>query len=168
MLASALDSHPQIQCRGEYGMVEKFPIGRTEKGVKGCIVQGYHILRQLALPAGWPVAKIIRLTRPLDEIARSMHYSTADGQSYEQHLSPVQRTMAVSKPTTATIRRLEAEEYAVTDWLRIRNFLPVRYDLLCGGKDARAIRWEQAHRICEYLEVQRRPLIPVTHKPSPL
>lgn len=168
MLASALDSHPDIQCEGEYGMIEKFPLGRTEARLRGCIVQGYHILGQIALPTGWATAKIIKLTRSIDQIADSLHATNDDGQSYSQHLEPVRQQMPGGKPTQKTWSRINDEHEAILNWLLLRQYLTVTYDALSGGKDCRAIRWEQAHRICDYLGVERHPLIPKTHKPSPL
>ena len=171
MLASALDSHPDIQCAGEYEMTEKFPLGRTEKRVKGCIIQGYHILRQIA-PEWVNDVKIIRLMRPLDAIARSLHYGSPTGACYEQHLEPVERdfTRGYYPPTQSTKLRLNAEAAAIHAFLNARGherLLTVTYHGLCGSKDAEAIRWEQAHRICDFLEVDRHPLIPKTRKPGP-
>lgn len=170
MLASALDSHPEIQCQGEYGMTEKFPLGRRPGRIKGCIVQGYHISRHIAPP--WiRNSRIIVLTRSLLAIAKSLHYNTMNGSTYDQHLEPVQRGPQRSTPSPDTIRRLEAEQEAIAHFLEFANpnaLLHVEYRLLCGDKDARAIRWEQAHRICDFLGVERLPMRPLTHKPSAL
>lgn len=43
MLASALDSHPDIQCRGEYGFKDYADdLGAVSKRVKGCITHIKH------------------------------------------------------------------------------------------------------------------------------
>lgn len=168
MLASALDSHPEIQCSGEYGMKEKFPLGRNPKRVKGCIIQGYHILREIA-PKWIYAVKVIYLYRPVDEIAKSLHYLSPSGQSYDQHLHPAARTEKLYwEVDKETRNRLNSEQQALIDCLAKCDYpdvLTTSYQSLCKGKDARTLRWEQTHRILDFLKVERMPLKPLTHKP---
>lgn len=165
MLASALDSHPDIQCEGEYGMIEKFPLGRTEKAVKGCIIQAYHIQRSIA--PGWVKnVKVIYLERPLPEICESLFRGSPTGQNFSQHLEPAEPKKPC-QPDKNTFEQLQNLRQHVRGFLdTLDHYHTVTYRQLCGDKDSRAIRWEAAQPICDFLDVSREPLIPKTHKPT--
>jgi hypothetical protein len=62
MLASALDSHPEIQCKGEFGFKDYHEVlGATPKKIKGCITHlKAHQMRHVSLD---DVSKIIILAR---------------------------------------------------------------------------------------------------------
>lgn len=165
MLASALDSHPDICCTGEYGMTEKFPIGRSGGKIKGCIVQAYHIQQGIA-PPDFDTGRLIWLTRPVYEIAISRHYDNANGASAAQYLEPTEKTGVQRLVLPDTVKNLQIQIGVVTQVARAREHLAVNYKGLCAGKDTRAIRWEVAHQLCDFLEVDRQPLLPATHKPT--
>ena len=167
MLASALDSHPAIKCVGEYNTYpEKFPIGLRSGAIEGCIVQGYHISGNIA--PGWlPKAKLILLNRPIPEILYSLYKGHAAGGNYSQYLKPTDRSEDIHYP----IRErhwayLEEMRDIVKQYVEGREHMTVSYQSMCKGSDARAIRWEVAHQLCDFLGVARQPLRPVTHKPS--
>ncbi len=167
MLASALDSHPAICCTGEYEMVEKFPIGRYPGAVVGCIVQSYHIDRHVAPP--WlPEAKLILLFRPTREIIQSLYHGSENGTNYSQCLTQADHSGLQRHPyPDRHYSYLEAQRDIISEYARGRNHIMISYRSLCRDKDVRAIRWEVAHRICDFLEVDRQhPLKTTTHKPT--
>lgn len=165
MLASALDSHPDICCTGEYGMTEKFPIGRSPGRVNGCIVQSYHLDRGIA-PSWLSEAKLIWLTRPLQDIALSRHYNNIAGTSSEQHLEPVKRDKHYEHVLSKTYIDLHKQRDVVTDFILNKEHLCIGYQSLCRNADIRTIRREVMHLLCDFLGVKHHPLRPVTHKPS--
>ena len=165
MLASALDSHPAIRCTGEYGMTEKFPIGLMPGAVEGCIVQSYHIDRGIAPP--WlHDAKIILLNRAFIDIARSQYLNDEHGRTATQFLSPSDSPGVQHKVPDKRLGYLRDQRTILLNYVQDREHLAVSYKSLCGGGDARVIRREVAHLICDFLDVTYHPLRPATHKPS--
>ncbi len=165
MLASSLDSHPDIQCSGEYDMIEKFPLGREPGRVKGCIIQSYHLDRGIAPPLP-PETKLILLNRSFEEIARSQYCNDELGRSSTQFLSPTDSFGIFHKVPDERLRYLKEQHAILTSYIEGREHLSVSYKSLCKGADVRVIRWEVMHLLCDFLEVDRRPLRPLTYKPS--
>jgi len=164
MLASALDSHPEISCEGEYEMIDKIPIGHTRKQIHGCIVQAYHIRREIA-PISIPT-KIIRIKRPLVQIVASRFLNSIDGTNSDQHTEPVKKEGISHTLKFKVWNDLLHDSLALDEFTASNPALTVSYNDMCKGKDARKIEHETALRICDYLEVTRAPLIPATYKPS--
>lgn len=167
MLASALDSHPAIKCVGEYNTYpEKFPIGLMPGAIEGCIVQGYHIEGKIA--PGWlPKAKLILLNRPITEILKSLYTGAENGGNYSQYLEPTVTPDPIRYPINERHwAYLESLRDMLKEYTDGRESMTVSYNSLCKGADTRAIRWEVAHQLCDFLGVPRHPLRPVTHKPS--
>ncbi len=165
MLASALDSHPEIQCQGEYEMIEKFPLGRNEAPIKGCIVQAYHIQRNIA-PPDLVTAKLIYLYRPVREIVFSRFYGSPLGVNSEQWLTPVLRDKTQYDTSQDVIVDLMQQRIDLGAFLRNKDHLKVTYRDLCHDKDVRSLDRVTALRICDFLNIPNCVLVPMTHKPS--
>ena len=165
MLASALDSHPNIRCTGEYEMIEKFPIGRSPGRIEGCIIQSYHIDQNIA-PKWLDTAKIILLNRSFEDIAKSQYFNDEFGRTSTQFTVPTKRTGIVHHVPDERLRYLTDQRAILLNYIDGREYLQVSYQSLCRGADARTIRWEVSHLLCDFLDVTYQPLRPATHKPS--
>jgi len=166
MLASALDSHPEIRCSGEYEMTEKFPIGRSPGTIEGCIVQSYHIDHKTA-PKWLEEAKLMLLYRPLQEIARSLYYDNESGRNHDQHLEPVTRDKTRYIVDQNKLDYLHRQHDLLTSYAVKRGgFLYLTYEWITKGLDTRVLPVYAERVLSEFLDVDRHPLTPATYKPS--
>lgn len=139
MVASALNSHPEIQCRNE----DPMPL------------YGHCTGRVFTRIDDLPIAdKHIVITRPYEDRLRSWQTS---GTAHSQHPWTPQAGHARHD-------RLADDHHRLMSFSRHVNAMVVAYDHLTGGTDTRCFPEELSRRICDYLDVDLLPLRPKTHK----
>lgn len=157
MLASALDSHPDIQCHGEAVYMPRMEsakwLGKNPGRVEGWIAQ-YDMFGPKSVPRlniNTP-DKIIILTRDhtrrIPHKVTHAHYVIPSIEQYEPDCSyaPVDYSplfeLAKHKPT-----------------------LVLSYDDMTGNKDIRKLPQEYSDMVCDFLEVERAELTTRFYKP---
>ena len=150
MLASALDSHPQIQCKGEYGM-EKYSrlMGREVHDISGHIVQDF-MLPEIDLKQ---FDKIILLLRDLSlrKEYRGLHW-----------LEPAQVKRSI-RDHGDTPKTDHTALYVATTGM---DRLIINYDDMTGGHDIRELPYKEGSAICAFLGTDYFPMKPIFYKPT--
>lgn len=156
MLASALDSHPEIQCKAEAWRPEpKYPwLGAVEKRVSGTTMLPHKIPDN-------PPNKAIVLTRRwqdrVQSVAKPLHHM--EPASIEVRGMSVQELM--EQEEDALMRDAGLMEAASRF-----DCLFVDYDEMTNNEDCRELPEPIGRRICDFLGVGYAPLRPAFYKPS--
>lgn len=157
MLASALDSHPEIQCKAEAWRGEsKYPwLGAVEKRVKGTTMLPHKIGEDRP-------SKAIVLTR-----------------RWQDRIQSVSSPLHHLEPGAVEVRRMSGQELAEIESDALErdarlmqaaekfDCLFLDYSDITGDADCREIPEPIAQRICSFLCVNYSPLRPRFYKPSP-
>lgn len=151
MLASALDSHPDIQCKGEVGM-EKYPelMGAHEARVQGCIVQNFQ-LKQVDVRAFDKIIVLLRDTSVRTEY-RGVHF-----------LEPTTVNRSIRD---ASMEKPVVDHYPILAAAMLRENLILSYEKITGNCDIREIPDPFMRQICSFLGVDPHPLRPIFYKPA--
>jgi hypothetical protein len=165
MLMSALHSHPDVTMTGEIGMVDKFPMMTSTGGVNGIIIPSYRLVDVIDISFNFDIPFMF-ITRPIGEIVYSLFTDSEHGQGYRQSLVPsINESHQQFPATEGRINRLQTEYELMNNFMDSRSEgrdVMVTYDELCGGVDTREIKC--GDEICDWLGIDRHPLVPVTHK----
>ena len=141
MLGTALNSHPDIQCRNE-----------DEQPLYGPCT-GRVFTRLDNLPAA---EKYIVITRPWIERVASWH-STGTSHLCKPGLPNVLAGRNDSLPK---------DDHKLIAFAMKHHAYRISYDEVTCGSDMRQIPDRIAVEICDYLDVIYRPLVPRTYKPN--
>jgi len=154
MLASALDSHPDIQCRGEKGQRHDYQdwLGTKPGEVSGCITHfnAYKFTRENTKITD--VDKVIVLLR---DISKRKGYK---GKSHYCEPATAQHVKGVRYDYVSPLPLLNLSRHS--------DRLVLHYELLTNNEDMREIPEKFAREICEFLGVDYHPLKPAFYKPS--
>ena len=155
MLASALDSHPDIQCAAEiYAPNQRYPwLGIKKKKIRGTTVTPLQIARVGA------VSKAIVLTRNWRDRVKSTTMN-------ENHaLSPC--TAKILDEDLSYLEQEQLEKDALLEQVAKRlECIRYSYEGMTENKDIRQIPENMGKEICEFLGVEYQPLIPAFYKPT--
>ena len=160
MLASALNSHPDIKCGAEYNAPAKIELPDSGGKIEGCIVHWYNLERNPKLLDG---VKIIVLIRNPVEIAKSWQKGYAMGKSAGHYLEPTTFNGAIPEPEKSVIETIKDRQLKLLEYAKDREVLRLDYEKLTGNKDIREI--ENSKEICKFLNVKNKKLNPLTYKP---
>src|SRR5574343_1331919 len=159
MLASALDSHPQISCEGEIWRADKrYPfLGAVRKQVHGGILM-YGVKHYVDLLG----KKIICLLRDHDERLRSLQNTG---------ILHFLETTVVDKKSDMEIEHVVKEQAANRNSELLRfatdnGALVLHYEDITEGKDVREISASIVAEICEFLGVNMAPMKTLFFKPK--
>jgi hypothetical protein len=168
LLASLLDSHPDITCWGEAGRPRDILNGRPATGsVRGAIVMYSQRGRLQSIRYN----KVIHLTRNPEVCARSQAASSAlrkiHGRGAPAHRFAGEPPLPEHEPNPVVVQRraeqLRMQAKRFNRWLKFqqrRPYLCVTYEEVTrGGRNVAACPAEVADRLCRLLDV---PLLPLT------
>lgn len=154
MLASAMDSHPEIQCTAEAWCSKPHGLGVVDKRLKGTTVFPRYMDQIIGKP------KVVVLLR--DSKNRFPRYD------YDHFEAPTTRARVdVSKDTMDEF--VQEADYEALQLSRIASgfdSLSVSYEEITGDKDCREIPEKIARRLCDFLCISHRPLVTKFYKPS--
>jgi glycosyltransferase involved in cell wall biosynthesis len=183
LLATALNSHPQLHCQGELLQILLEPhkpyaaVCETATGpVNGAIIMYEHW--KLAGALGIIPTKIIHLTREPRQTAlsfiRNNEHLSAYGTRHDPHAwrntyEPFKlRDYPVDEMQLAERTRLVRQSQAAFGSLLPGNCLEITYEELCANQDVETIDQNAADRITGFLGVSRgENLITLLRKTSP-
>ena len=148
MLGSALSSHPELVCIGEYAS-DDFPEWANDGNCQ--IVQLYNITPN--------AEKYIVLVRSLEDRKRSWR---KDGPTH--YYEPI--NVSDIEPIGVDFIIGQDMQQKLQDFIGSNKCLILHYEELTGNADIRQIPDKYGRMICEYLEVEYQPLVPATYKPT--
>lgn len=154
MLASALDSHPQISCSGETGLNYSW-LG-TAGEISGHIIRP-HQTEQVPV-----TTKLIVLLRDpkgamLSRAARVGRY---------HYLEPITISNPDVSYAESYLQHYREMDEEIKDIAQQYPHIVISYESITGNDDIREIPERQAKCICAFLGVRYQPLKPKTHKPK--
>ncbi len=160
MLASALDSHPDIQCTGETEGKYKW-LGSTTGKVYGSIIHSGDVLKKNNPRASIDdVEKIILLLRDHSKRQHDMglkdHYlspTTVQKREQPQHFSK-------------TLNKINKAQEDMKHHIKNKDHIVVDYDDLTNNKDIRIVDDFHTKLICDFLDVDICPLTPAFYRPN--
>lgn len=158
MLASALDSHPEISCRGEFEKETMYPwLGSADKRVNGQIISPYRLFGGVGSQT-----KMICLTRDYHDIAESSCKACNPLHHFEPAV--VKRQSVQISPEVYT-----RYQNAQADLLKAVKRFPhivVDYNEITNGEDTRLIPERTGRLLCDFLCVTYSVMSPRVYKPK--
>jgi hypothetical protein len=155
LLASLLNSHPDIACEGEFGRVDSLINPDDLYGsVHGCILS----FSQRNLLLKWNPMRVIYMTRSpeggADSYAKNIirYKARKVGNAYE--FDP----FVTDEERLSTIRKLECIHFASRNLLKTFNYLEISYEELTDNKNICWVITSIRDRVCDFLGVKRRDL----------
>ena len=158
MLASALDSHPDIRCLDFQEYLPVDWLGGGEGPVVGEILHDLAGLKNITVPAD----KIIILVRNPSHVFLSRKKMYAGSVAHIVRDGKVERVRE-DFPLIPTMA-IAQEVSRMKDYARENNLLVVSYEELCGGKDVEGINFQVVPKLCDCLGVPRKQLTTITEK----
>ena len=173
LLATALNSHPDIDCQGELLQLIKTPAksyapvaAKTSAKLRGAIIM-YNQLR-IAAELGLMPGKIIHLLRNPAETARSIVLNAAsnaiqgDHSPHSLRAKPAFRSADLVADPDEILRYEDEVRTRQDEQLRSLPTprLDIWYDDICGGRDVESLEASAAERILNFLGAE--PVVALT------
>lgn len=155
LLASLLNSHPDIACEGEFGRPDTLIDPADLSGsVRGCILS----FAQRNILIKWNPGKVIYMTRSpvlgAESYAKNVvrYKARKAGEEYdpEPHITGNERL--------STIRKLKSFHKVSRKILKVFNHLEVSYEELTDNVNISVMPSVMSDRVCDFLGVQRKEL----------
>ena len=161
MLATALDSHPDIACGGEVNANDQ--IGSTFGYVLGCLVKGAMLHRLKGFKG-----KYIHLTRKPEDIAASIQNSwQAQGEKPDTIAMKPQRIKRKREPfTEKQLQMVRERDEPINTLFAMTDCLTIDYDEMVLDRECIEIPEDVGRRLTDYLGVDYQPLRPQTRRPE--
>lgn len=155
LLATLLNSHPDIACEGEFGRPDSLIDPENLSGnLHGCILS----FAQRNILLEWNPARVIYMTRSseggADSYAKNLirYKARKAGEAYE-HSPTVTDNQRVS-----TVRTLDSIHFVSRNLLKTFNYLEISYEELTDNKNISVMPSVVSDRVCDFLGVQRKEL----------
>jgi hypothetical protein len=155
LLASLLNSHPDIACEGEFGRPDSLINPDDLSGnLHGCILS----FAQRNMLLEWNPMRVIYMTRSseggADSYAKNVirYRARKAGEAYDPD-PPVTDNQRLS-----TIRNLDSIHFVSRNLLKTFNYLELSYEELTGNTNISWMPTSIAHKVCNFLGVERRDL----------
>ena len=158
MLASALDSHPDINCGGE--VFRKRPLYDwlgSGAGIKGGIV---NLFKSGIIT---DKHKVIVLTRDALGVAKSGTSALSTGELHAMDANTTKKQMRISSVSKGTQDRCNR---LLVEARKHKDVFQVSYEEMTCNKNIDVIPTEISYKICDFLGVKRAELRPVFKKPA--
>lgn len=161
MLASALNSHPDIVCFGEYE--KAVPLHYDWLG--GVVKAGHMVGALMHNPAPKYVRKVIHISRPPEETVKSMQEIACNGVLHTVRGGDLPDKKG-KKPFADFNFLLEQrdEQARLRHSLKGRDYFLCSYAELCACRDAVTLNRVTTDDLCRFLGVDPLPLNPLTMK----
>jgi len=162
MLATMLNSHPEIACEGEYGNEnDTVTIHASDTGKRGCLIH-YRQLELVKAP------KYIHLVRyPIDcAISQARSYARQTQPEYAEYAAhyvkgeePRNHEIEPSHSVvSARLRDLSRQLIIARNFFDGKDVLKVHYEGITGNRSVEEMPERMAKRICSFLDVWYHPM----------